>query len=430
MKKYKLTRNLGLKIMAFVSAVFLWVIVANVDNPITRDTYTEIPVEIVNDDIILQGGEVYSVLNGDSVSVVVYAKRSVLQDINADDIVATADIAEMDTHTGLVPIDITIPNYNGDYQSAEAVPRNLQIQTEPTAKAEFSLVVRTTGDQRDGYTLGDMKVNPERITLTGAESKIKQIDSAVARVDVSGMSQSEEKPAELVLYDESGGIISQSQLSNNLGEDGITVYVEVLEQKSVPLVFNVSGTPAEGYQFTECTSAPESILVYGSEEALAEVDEINIPASEINIDGASERFETNVDIRPYLPEGVNLVEDTAGDIVVTVSIEKEGTRTIDVLVASVKINNLTENLQVTYEPDAEVSLTFRGDQDTLDALDISNAVFVNLQAYTQPGTYDIPVLVDVPEGVTLAEDTTIKLTLEEKENTEVQEEQGQEDQNG
>ena len=46
MKKYKLTTNLPLKIIAFVFAAFLWLIVANVANPVTKLTYTNIKVKI------------------------------------------------------------------------------------------------------------------------------------------------------------------------------------------------------------------------------------------------------------------------------------------------------------------------------------------------------------------------------------------------
>ena len=48
MKKYKLTTNLPLKIIAFVFAAFLWLIVANVANPVTKSTYTNIKVTIAN----------------------------------------------------------------------------------------------------------------------------------------------------------------------------------------------------------------------------------------------------------------------------------------------------------------------------------------------------------------------------------------------
>ena len=50
--------------------------------------------------------------------------------------------------------------------------------------------------------------------------------------------------------------------------------------------------------------------------------------------------------------------------------------------------------------------------------DISNAVSVNLQNYTKEGTYDIPVEVDLPDGVTLTKPVTVQLILTEKESTE------------
>ena len=146
--------------MAFVFAAFLWLIVMNVDDPVDRKTYSNIPVIFANDDIISQEGNVYQVLDEQNVSVVVSAKASVLKDIHSDDIVATADIKEMDTDTGLVPIQVTINNLTAgdDYLSAEAVPRNIQIQVEKTGKKVLSLTVRGNGDPRDGYIVGEMTV--------------------------------------------------------------------------------------------------------------------------------------------------------------------------------------------------------------------------------------------------------------------------------
>ena len=296
MKKYSFTRNPGLKIMALVFATFLWLIVVNIDNPVSSDTYFNIPVTIINDDIITQEGNVYRVIDEQNVNVIVYAKRQTLQNINADDIVATADIREMDTDTGLVPITVTIPEYAGDYESAEAIPRNLQIKTEKTGKKVLSLTVDTQGTTpRDGYVLGDMTVNPERITLTGSESMVDQIETAVAAIDVEGISKDTDVRADLILYDANGNEMTNSQISNNLGEDGITVHVEVLQTKTVPVEFSTSGTPAEGYQVTGITSEPESIQICGRSDVLTDVTAIAVPASELNIEGASGRIERTID---------------------------------------------------------------------------------------------------------------------------------------
>ena len=73
----------------------------NLDNPVSSRTFADIPVTIVNDDIITSAGDVYQVVGDQTVSVVVYANREVRQHLSSDDIVATADIKEMDTSTGL-----------------------------------------------------------------------------------------------------------------------------------------------------------------------------------------------------------------------------------------------------------------------------------------------------------------------------------------
>ena len=116
----------------------------------------------------------------------------------------------------------------------------------------------------------------------------------------------------------------------------------------------------------------------------------------MNIQGATEKVEKTIDISKYLPEGVSLVDDAAKNVTATATIEEDGTRTVDFMVASIKIRNLSDSLQVSYEPDAEVILTFRGSPKLLEALDVSNAVSVNLQNFTKAGTYDVPVDVDLP----------------------------------
>lgn len=415
MKKHRLTNNLGLKIIALFFSAFLWLIVVNVSNPIGSRPFSDIPVTIVNDDIIKSSGEVYQVLGEDTVSVVVYANREIRQKLRTEDIVATADVAQMDTTTNLIPINITIPDYSGDFDSAVAVPRNIRIQREKSGSKVLALTAETGGTTpRDGYTLGDITVDPANITITGPESALDKIDRAVARVDVSGESKDEDIKADLILYDANGNELSQTQLDNNLGEDGIIVSVEILKEKTVPVEFGVTGTPAEGFRYTGCTSVPESIRICGKTEAINDVDEIRVPASVIDISGADAPIERTVNITQYLPENVMLVDDNAGEIVVTAMVEQEGTRTIKMLVSSIRISNLADELEVDYEPDAEIDLQFRGEEQALDLLDISNAVSVDLSEYTEPGVYDVPVQVNTPSGIEMISDPTVSLTLLEK----------------
>lgn len=416
MKKYKITTNLGLKVIAFIFAVFLWFIVVNFDNPVGSSTFRDIPVQILNEDIITSAGEVYQVEGDKTVTVVVYATREVRQKLTSDNIVATADIKQIDSTGRLVPIEVTINGFSGETITAEAIPRNLTIQREKSGKKVMSLTVDTGGiNLSDGYILGDASVEPDQVTITGAESVLKQVDRAVAQVDdVSGVSEDSVLPASLVLYDANGNELNQTQIGNNLGEKGLSVSVEVLKVKGIPVVFGVTGSPAEGYKYTGCISTPESVQVCGKSEDIDKISEIDVPASAVDISGASAPIELTVDITQYLPEGVNLVDENSGNVTVTVKIEQEGTLSIDFMVSSIRINNLAENLQVSYEPDAEITFRFTGDEALLDTLDISNAVSVDLSDYDEAGTYDVPVRVNLPAGISQDGKVTVQLTLEEK----------------
>ena len=417
MKKYKLTTNLGLKVIAFIFAVFLWFIVVNFDNPVGSSTFRDIPVQILNEDIITSAGEVYQVEGDRTVTVVVYATREVRQNLTSDNIVATADI------------EVTINGFSGESVTAEANPRNLTIQREKSGKKVMSLTVDTEGVKlADGYILGDASVEPDQVTITGAESVLEQVDRAVAQVDeVEGVSEDSVLPASLVLYDANGNELNQTQMSNNLGEEGLSVSVEVMKVKGIPVVFDVEGSPAEGYKYTGCVSTPESVQVCGKSEDIDKISEIDVPASVVDISGASEPIEMSVDITPYLPEGVELVDENSGNVKVTVKIEQEGTLSVDFMVSSIRINNLAENLQVSYEPDAEITFRFTGDEDLLDTLDISNAVSVDLSDYDRPGSYDVPVKVNLPAGISQDGQVTVQLTLAEKASEGDQGSQGGED---
>ncbi len=410
MKKYKFTNNLGLKVMALVFAAFLWLIVVNVDDPVETATFRNIPVSVQNAEIVTNEGKTYKIQDDtQTVSVVVRAKRSVLSKLSAESISAVADMSNMQIES-LVPITASIPGYEGRY-AAETTPSNLKVKIEDQTKNVFPLTVSASGTPRDGFVVGDMTTNPEKVTVRGAESLVSSIDKAVAKVDVSGLSKTTVLQADLVYYDSNGNVVDRTQLKDNIGTDGITVNVQMLNTKSVALNFAVSGTPLEGYIFSGLTCEPDSIQVCGTADNLDGFDELDIPASEIDISDTTEKLEKTVDILPYLPDGIKLVDETANNIVVTVSIEQEGARTIELPVEAIRVNNLQESLKVTFDENTDIELQFKGAQEALDNLDVRNAASVDLKSFTKPGIYEVPVSIETAANITLTKKPTVKVTL-------------------
>ena len=48
----RLMNNIGLKILAFFVAFMLWIMVVNIDDPVTHKTFSDIPVSVINEEVL------------------------------------------------------------------------------------------------------------------------------------------------------------------------------------------------------------------------------------------------------------------------------------------------------------------------------------------------------------------------------------------
>lgn len=413
---HALTNNLGLKVIALVFSALLWLFVVNIDDPINSRVFNDIPYVVKNEEIATNDGKMFKIMDDiDSVRVVVHARRSVLNKIKSKDITAVIDLRERDPVTNIVPIKAVVNGYEENLEvTTECTPNNVMVKVEGSTTKSFPISVSTENKQRDGYELGEMTTNPERIQITGAKSTIEDIQRVVAQIDVMGISEDCVKEAKLIIFDGNGNVMDQSAMQNNLGDKGVSVNVQVLPIKKVKLNFNVSGTPAEGYRLTGLNSEPASVEVYGTKEDLSNLTALDIPSSEINIDNLQSRKEYTVDISKYLPEGIELTEETAKNVLVTVIVEEEGTRTIFLSTGAVRLDNLQEGLSAVIETPGDLEIRFAGEEALLEKLNIQNAASVDLKEYTEPGTYDVPVEIELNQAITLMDTPMITITISEK----------------
>lgn len=410
--------NWGLKVLAFFVAFMMWLLVVNIDDPVTHKTFTDIPVSVINEEVLAnaQQPQTYQIVdNTQEVDVTVTAKRKTLNKIKNEDIVAVADMKELTLNTQ-IPIDISINGYEGRYDSAQAMPRNLQIKLEDEETKRFPIVPTTTGTVRDGYVLGEIAAVPEKVSIRGPQSVINEISRVEASVSVSGLSKDAVLESELVLYDSNNNVIDQNLLSNNLGTEGVGVRVQLLRTKSVALEFDTSMIwPAKGYEFTGITFEPQSVQISGDYSDIGTLKTLQIPASALEVSGITEKIEKVINISDYLPEGVRLADENAGLVVVTISIAKNGTKSYDVTVGSIIVNNLSEDLTMSYATADMLELQVRGPKDALDNLKLDQAISIDLEKYQNEGTYNVPVEIKLPDSCTLEKEVSVKIVLSKRE---------------
>ena len=420
----RIANNLALKILAFLIAAFLWLIVVNIDDPVDDKTFSNIPVQVVHEEVITDNNNTYQIVdNTQEVSVTVTAQRSVLDKIKSEDIQATADMKELTMRTQ-VPIEVTIKGYSGKYEKANANPRNLQIQIDEEAKNNFPITPTTTGTVREGYVVGELKALPEKVTLRGPKRIINSISKVTAEADVSGLSEDETLEAKLVLYDSNNNVIDQTLLANNLGKEGVSVEVNLLQVKKVPVKIDTSEiSAAEGYKLGAITVEPQEVSVTGEKSVLSGVSEISIPASALQMENLTQRTETTVDISSYLPNSVSLAEQNANKVVVSIPVQQPGAKSFEVSTSSIVVNNLSSNLDISYDSTVDLEIQIKGPSDVLNVFSPAKKVSIDLKEYTEPGTYVVPVSVELPEGCSLVNDVSVEIVLEkQKQSSKTQEE--------
>lgn len=422
----KLTENLGLKIGSILFAVVLWLLVTNITNPSSRLRIDNVPVKIINTELITSQGKVYEVLEGSDVidTVTIMLPRSLYNSISADNVVAVADMKNL-TNVNTIKIELSTNKFNESLDSITGSSDVVKLNIEDRKSISIPLTASATGTLQEGYVVGNVTTDQNLVRVSGPESMISRIKKAEVNVTVTGFTGDIGTSAEVKLYDEEGLEIPKKSLTLNINNVGVKV--EILTTKEVPLRFTASGVPAEGYRATgTVASSPATVLLAGKSNILKNLSVIELPESVADLTGAVDSVTAAVDIRDYLPEGISLADKAFdGMVKVTAFVEKEVVRNIlikkqeDIVVA-----NVPEGYEAMFSThEDEFFIQVRGlaaDVDALEADQIKGTIDIERLLETgaiqelQEGDYDVHLSFNLPDTVSLKENITVRVNLREK----------------
>ncbi len=421
--KNKLTNNLSLKILAVVVAILVWIIVVNVSDPIIESTYSGVQVEILNGDLINQNNQTYEVLNDtNTISVTVMAKRSINDLLGKENIKATADMAELDEENGTVRIRLETNKYNDKLESIKSKTDVLEVRIEDLMKKQLRITPVINGDPVEGYVTGDVILDQNVVTVQGPESLVSRIDHATAEASIAGMSGSISTTSAIRYYDKDGNQLEATRLNGNISS--VSIKVDVLATKILPIKVNTIGVPAENYGIDgELVLDKKEVMVAGKTATLANMTAITIPATAVDVTDKKATFTTTLDLNKYLSESVQIAEkDFDGKITVEVPIAQLETAVYEIAKENLSIVGADTQKQriVITGADTTVEVELKGlpgDLEAVKADDIKGVISVT--AYMEErgiselkeGTYDLPVTLTLPEGVQVEGDFTIECRI-------------------
>lgn len=397
-----LSNNLGFKILALFFAFTLWLFVYNLEDPTKSKTLT-INVSIENRENIENMGKYYEVMDGSNkVSFSVTAARSILDKLDETDFIATADmnqiVIEEDGSEGEIPIVIACTaNVNENSIKLSSTSKILKVSLEDLMIKQFVVSAKATGTVADGYALGGVEVTaPNVLKVSGPKSIVERITSAIATIDVSGMSDSwTTYKAKPILYDKDGKEIDETRLTKS--DSTVTVSAEILNTKEVAIAVKPTGTPADGYTITSISSEPTTILLKGNKSVLNGINSIDIPDDLISVEGKNKDVKVTVDVSEYIPAGVTMVNPEESTVEITVSIGKIKEKVFSINTENIIVTGLSTHSKLEFAL-SSVAVHVSGLEEDIASLSSESMNGSIDVTYLPIGIHEVELILDLDES--------------------------------
>lgn len=411
--KMSLTNNIGLKFLAVLIALVLWLAIVNVNDPEKTITVSNIPISVTNESAITSRDMVYNVKSEQYLNITVSGKRSIVSNLSAEDFRATASLKEL-SKVNSIPVDVTTKNASlgRKITIVKQSAQTILVDVENLEEKDFTdLVVEYTGKVADGYVAGLSSMSTDEVTVKAPTSIIDKIKKVAVRCSLDGTNTNISKKCPVILYDKNDKEIKSDEIE--LSDKKIRVNVNVLRAKQVPISTinkDALGKPADGYVVDDVILSSDSITVYGSEESLDSIESLDIQ-DDIDVSDAKGDVTENIDVTGKLPKGLSVSGEST--ITVKVVIKKLITRTFEYDASEVSLNDLTSDLDVQIVT-KKVKVTLQGEEEVISQLTKDDMAISADLGKVKEGTTTVHVDVAVPDNTTLMNNVTIKIKAKAK----------------
>lgn len=393
-----LRRNLAWMVLAFALAASLWGFVTTQQNPDVLDVFQAIPVEVRNlpADLTVRS-EIQPV------RVTVSAPRDIWQELRPAKFQASVDLSRVGP--GLQEIPVTVQTVDTRARVEDITPAKALIHLEPIRRKDVPTRTRFIGEVPAGYQVGQPKVTPETVTVTGPQSLVDQVVAVVAEVSLVGATASLNQVHKAIPFDGRGDRVDRVAISS----ENLLVELRIEQERAfklVPLAPKLTGALSPGYQIVELRVDPSAITVEGDPKAIEPVNVL--PTTPIELNGATGDVSANASVQ--LPDGVRLAR--AQPVVVRVFVSPiESTVTLDV---APTVQDVSPRMRVDIVP-TTIRLTLIGPMPVLSTLRARDVTASLSAGGLQSGVHPIRPRIDVPALVRLQqvspENVELRLSL-------------------
>jgi YbbR domain-containing protein len=307
-----------------------------------------------------------------------------------------------DAKIGKQKVKIEVRNLS-DKIKATIKPDNATVTVEEKITKEFNVEAEFNEDLiEDGFNAGKPVVEPKKVKVTGAKSKIDRI-TYVKAVIVEGERLKETTTIEAAVQVLDKGL---NKLTVQVEPATVNVTVPIKENsKTVPINVVRKGTPPEGVTIESIDLETTEAVITGADDVLKNTESVRV-----EVDVSEITANTTLDLPVIISNGITKVSPQM--VKVNVKVNSQGEKTVSGI--PVKIQGLSAEYKADINDPANdvINLTVNGPSAAINALGPGDFnVYVDL-SNLEAGSHEVNIKVEGPANINWKPDkSSAKVTI-------------------
>ena len=382
-----ITKNWPAKIICLLLALGLWFYIANEGFQLQK-VAGGVPLETANLDDSLAVTEDLG-----TVQLSVRPQQGLRKSISPDSFEAYVDLEGLGI--GAYELPVKVSSSDTEIQVLEIVPSKVKVTLDRKITKTFSVTAKVEGQIGTGYLVGDSKVSPAEVVVSGAEGLVGSISTVVADVKLVGELSEIRKTVELKAVSSTGQVIKNVTIEPKTAEIMIGVSQEA-DVKTVGVKVKTINQSKDGYFIKSLTANPSTVVLRGRREVLQPIEYVE--TKEVDLKDLTASTERNAGL--ILPADVTL--DGSETVKISIVIDSnESTRGMNGIF---EFRNLGGNLKIDSFSPTKAAVTVKGKAGRLSSLTERDVRVIVDLAGKGEGTFTIGLNknnVNLPDEVSL-----------------------------
>ncbi|WP_300263013.1 CdaR family protein [Clostridium sp.] len=358
LKKIK-GKNFLVKFICLILSFSLWLYIINVENPVRELKLNNVPVQVVNNDILKEYDLVMVPNQNLTVDLDLEGPSTEIYKVKKEQFKVVVNLSEYVLKDGDNNIPVQIESYPNNINIKNNGFLRVNVLLDKYQEKSLPIVSKIKVNTEHGTYADKININPQNATVSGAQSLVSKVKTLEVKGEINDVNKAVNMNLPVVAVDEEGNEIKEVNISPNK----VDVSFGVKKSKEVPVSVITTGTPKEGLAIKSIIPSIAKVSLIGSEDTLSKINSIETVPIDVSQYGDDSEISTVLKV----PEGVGLASNDQAQIKVKLDFSKDAQKEIELPVT-------IEGTVDGYTPELNtktVKVTINGPEDSVNSIDLS-----------------------------------------------------------